>query len=178
MVLERKSVGIGNRNLVVEPGELLLPAIVLLFSAYYYIDTYALPERSTIYAHPILYFTVALAVMVVVTHGVTLEKKSVDELQEERSSTDAEGMGENEDQPSDSAFTKRTAVGLVVLSFAYYLLLPIIGFIPVTAGFAAGALYLFGERNWLFLALYSIGFTLLVWGVFVQWLRIPIPTLL
>lgn len=180
MALERKYIGVGDRTLVVNLGELLLPAIVLLFSAYYYFDTYTLPERSTTYAFPILYITVAFALIVVVTHGVGFAQEPDDEPRGEQSAADAAAEPE-EDEPEESSnlyFNRRSAVGLVILSFAYYILFPYMGFLAATSGFLAATLYIFGERNWLYLAAYSAGFTLLVWAVFIRWLQIPLPTLL
>nr|WP_241431364.1 tripartite tricarboxylate transporter TctB family protein [Natronococcus amylolyticus] len=49
-----------------------------------------------------------------------------------------------------------------------------IGFLATTVAFLAATLYLFGERNPLALAGYSLGFAIGVWLVFVQWLMIPL----
>ncbi|RBI58532.1 tripartite tricarboxylate transporter TctB family protein [halophilic archaeon] len=179
MVLENKSISIGDRNLTLDLGELLFPSLVLAFSIYYFYNTNTLPRQSMLYANPILFITVAFAIFVTLVHGVKIEREKAEVTKNDQLSTSAVEATKQEEEQSDSPyFTKRTASALVIMSFAYFLLLPMAGFMPVTAAFISGTLYLFGERNWIYLALYSAGFTILVWSVFIVWLKIPLPTVI
>lgn len=68
----------------------------------------------------------------------------------------------------------RSAALLAVATAAYIVALDPIGFLPTTIGYLALTLYLFGERSPLRLAVYSIGFAIVVWLVFIQWLMVPL----
>lgn len=49
-----------------------------------------------------------------------------------------------------------------------------LSFVPPTVAFLGATVYVFGERNPLYLLAYAVGFTLLVWGVFISWLKVPL----
>lgn len=82
---------------------------------------------------------------------------------------------EEREQGAGGRFDLRTASGLTVLSVGYILSLYVTTFVVSSMLFLAASLYLFGERRPLRILAYSVGFTLLVWGVFVQWLMVPLP---
>jgi hypothetical protein len=65
--------GAGGYRVALDPGELLFPAIVVLFGTYYYLDTQGLPDRSVLYARPLLYVTLALAALVAGIHVIDIE---------------------------------------------------------------------------------------------------------
>ncbi|MDG5818563.1 tripartite tricarboxylate transporter TctB family protein [Natronococcus sp. A-GB7] len=167
----------GSRTLEIDTGELLFPGLVLAFCLFYYWDTRALPELSMLYAGPLLYTTIALAVVTVAVQAV-----SVGGGDDPRGGGDggvesaAAAFDPDSDPEADeeAVFTVRSAAVLIVLTAGYIVALEPIGFLAATVAFLAATLYLFGERNPLALAGYSLGFAIGVWLVFVQWLMIPL----
>lgn len=228
---------LGERKVRIDTGELLFPAIALVFCLAYYIDTRGLPDQSLMYAEPLLYVTVVLAVTTMLSYGITIDsggeleresadsdsaddesgtddasekKPTADHTEERRTATDGtteangepldesivtdspdamstaetipqpeitEGPEVDEDvEPEVSGdFTLRSSIGLAILSGGYILLLYVTSFVVSSILFLAAALYLLGERRPLRIVAYSVGFTLLVWGVFIQWLLVPLP---
>lgn len=98
--------GAGGYRIALDPGEALFPSLVALFGAYYYLDTQGLPDRSVLYAQPLLYVTLALAVLVAAVHVVDVEsartgntapRKGGDadsDARTERDATDREDVGQ------------------------------------------------------------------------------------
>lgn len=169
----------GSRTVDVDTGELLFPTIVLAFCLYYYLDTRALPDLSMLYASPLLYATVALAVVTVFGQAVSIDgriggRESDPERPSDAPTELASEGATSETLPGDRFFTVRNAVLLVGLTAAYVVTLDPVGFLVTTVGFLAIALYLFGERNPGVIALYSVGVSVVVWLVFVQWLMVPL----
>lgn len=171
---------ISDRQVTIDTGELLFPAIVLAFCSVYYIDTRGLPDRSLLYAEPLLYITAALAVITVFGHAVSIaDREGTGEPPDagsgpgsgadERGETWTEGMGDGEEH-----FGLPNAVGLVVLTLGYVIGIGVLGFLSSTIAFLALTLYMFGERNPIVILVYAVGFALVVWIVFVQWLRVPL----
>ena len=80
------------------------------------------------------------------------------------------------EEREDTFFNTRTATGLAVLSLFYVALLYVeVSFVIVTVVFLVVSLYMFGERNPIWLIGYSAGFTLVIWAVFINWLNVPLP---
>lgn len=152
----------GSRTVDIDTGELLFPGLVLAFCLVYYWDTHALPDLSMLYAGPLLYTTAALAVVTLLGQAI-----SVDESMDERDP-------DSRTTSSEPFFSVRSAALLAVATAAYIVALDPIGFLPATIGYLALTLYLFGERSPLRLAVYSIGFAIVVWLVFIQWLMVPL----
>ncbi|WIV65916.1 tripartite tricarboxylate transporter TctB family protein [Natrialbaceae archaeon AArc-T1-2] len=224
---------LGERQVRIDTGELLFPLIALVFCALYYWDTRGLPEQSMLYANPLLYATILLAVVTLLIHVISItptseeaepgttqgetpedgpsgstdggsntsetaeemspdgngsyvETSNVDGATEQRDHsrgrTDVvEQFDETErtaetDQKADGSFTVRTAAGITALSLVYVGLLYVeVPFTVSSVGFLAASLYMFGERRPTILIAYSVGFTILVWGVFINWLNLPLP---
>ncbi|MFU8867020.1 tripartite tricarboxylate transporter TctB family protein [Natronococcus sp.] len=171
----------GSRTLEVDTGELLFPGLVLAFCLFYYWDTRALPELSMLYAGPLLYTTIALAVVTVAVQAVSVGTS--DELGDSgpddgdggvESAAAAFDPDSDPEADEEAVFTVRSAAVLIVLTAGYIVALEPIGFLAATVAFLAATLYLFGERNPLALAGYPLGFAIGVWLVFVQWLMIPL----
>lgn len=184
-------------------GELLFPALTLIFCVAYFIDSRGLPDQSMFYAQWLLYITALLSVTTLFTYGMSV--RSVDgeshtapsatvtegqdespngditddkELDETTTTTATEAAtepGEGEEEVKNEHFNLRTAVGLVILSMGYFALLRIVPFVISSVLFLAIALYMFGERSPIRIVVYSVGFTLLLWIVFINWLRVPLP---
>ncbi len=165
----------GSRTLEVDTGELLFPGLVLAFCLFYYWDTRALPELSMLYAGPLLYITIALAVVTVVVQAVSVGDGD-DPGGDGGVESAAAAFDPDTDPGADgeAVFTVRSAAVLIALTAVYIVALEPIGFLAATVAFLAATLYLFGERNPLALAGYSLGFAIGVWFVFVQWLMIPL----
>ena len=169
----------GSRTLEVDTGELLFPGLVLAFCLFYYWDTRALPELSMLYAGPLLYITIALAVVTVAVQAVSVGDGTDDDGSDD-GDTGVESAAAAFDPDTDleddgeAVFTVRSAAILIALTAGYIIALEPIGFLATTVAFLAATLYLFGERNPLALAGYSLGFAIGVWLVFVQWLMIPL----
>lgn len=180
------SLRISDVNLRVDLGELLFPVLVLAFCTGYYMDTRGLPSRSMLYAEPLLYATVLLAVVTVFGQAISISKRTG------RAASDTTGemsrfIGWGDPAAADPAdetveqanrpegFGLSSATGLVVLLTAYIASLYLLSFVVATGGFLAGAVYLFGERNPVRIAVYAVGFTLLIWVVFVDLLLVPLP---
>lgn len=168
------TVAAGSRTIEVDTGELLFPGLVLAFCLFYYWDTRALPELSMLYAGPLLYATIALAVLTVAVQAVSLggERDSGDEGVE--SAAAAFDPETDADADEEAVFTVRSAALLIALTAGYIVAIEPVGFLAATVAFLAATLYLFGEQNPLVLAGYSLGFAIVVWLVFVQWLMIPL----
>lgn len=181
---ERISVDVSGRQLVIKPGEMLLPIVVLISGGIYYVGTRGLPAQSMVYSGPLLYATMTLAIITLVQFSFSFdgESQSVEEYREahERNGTtsDTEDLIEQtEDRESTSGnqfFNRYTAAGLTVVTTGYIIALSTISFIVPTIAFLAILLVLFGERRPIYVGVYSVGFTLLVWATFVYWLNIPL----
>lgn len=175
------TVSAGSRTVSIDTGELLFPGIVLAFCLYYYWDTYALPDLSMLYAGPLLYATVGLAVATILGQAISIDdgtglersKRPPDEPPTESAELASEGATP-ETGTDDQAFTVRNAALLIGLTAVYIAVLDVIGFLVATIVFLAITLYLFGERDPTRIALYSVGVAFVVWIVFVQWLRVPL----
>ena len=192
--------GAGGYRIALDPGEALFPSLVALFGAYYYLDTQGLPDRSVLYAQPLLYVTLALAVLVAAVHVVDVEPARTEntaprkggDVRTERDATDREDIGQEEGRAisaveavdgdaengeeradTDRHFNRYTAAGLVVASVAYFQLVQLLGFLLPSVAFCGVVLYMFGERNPLALVGYSVGFSALVYAVFGYWLNVP-----
>lgn len=206
-LLEQPTVGfrIGGRRVQIDFGELFFPAIALVFSAAYYLETRDLPEQSLMYARWLLYTTVLLAVITFLRHALSVQSANDDHpgSTDDEAADTGEGSkdggvsqsGQSEDEKAESAveadsaaeaieaeqegmnknFTLRTSVGLAVFTAGYIILLNFLSFVVTSILFLAITLYMFGERNPIRLLGYSVGFTLLLWAVFIQWLLVPLP---
>lgn len=187
----------------IDTGELLFPAIVLIFCAAYYAETRELPAESMLYAGPLLYATASLAVLTMLGHAVSINtgtdgdpnqpssgstrsvvwgvESAVAEQEHPRagdasSSIDSNRTGTDTKRiRTESYFNVRSALALVVLAIGYVISLYFVPFVFGTALFLAAGAYLFGERNGIHIIGYSVGVTLLLWLVFINWLRIPLP---
>jgi putative tricarboxylic transport membrane protein len=166
----------GSRTLEIDTGELLFPGLVLAFCLFYYWDTRALPELSMLYAGPLLYITIALAVVTVAVQAVSVGDGDGHDDGDGGVESAAAAFDPDTDPEADeeAVFTVRSAAVLIALTVGYIVALEPIGFLAATVAFLAATLYLFGERNPLALAGYSLGFAIGVWLVFVQWLMIPL----
>jgi hypothetical protein len=187
----------------IDTGELLFPAIVLLFCSAYYAETRGLPAESMLYAEPLLYVTASLAVITMFGHAVSVDmgadggreqplsdstksviwgiESAVAEREHPRKDEAATGSDGDEtdanakETDTGSYFGVRPAIGLVVLSTGYVFSLYLVPFVFGTASFLAAAVYLFGERGRFRILGYSVGITLLLWLVFINWLQVPLP---
>ncbi|RKD95171.1 tripartite tricarboxylate transporter TctB family protein [Halopiger aswanensis] len=74
----------------------------------------------------------------------------------------------------DPAAAKRV-VGAFLLVVCYVLLLPWFGFVLTTVGFLAVSMWYSGVRSPLRLAAVAVGLTVLLYYVFVVFLRVPLP---
>lgn len=174
---------ISNVNVEIDTGELLFPTIVLLFCVAYYTDTRGLPDRSMMYAEPLLYTTAILAVITIVGQAVSVEQGS--ERKERGNRSDgfigwrSIGDQKSPDEPTEEnhpeGFGVSSAVGIGVLLIGYILSLYVVPFVVGTAGFLSGSLYVFGERSPMKIAVYSVGFTVVTWAIFIEWLFVPLP---
>ncbi|AGB39007.1 tripartite tricarboxylate transporter TctB family protein [Natronococcus occultus] len=168
------TVGTGSRTVEIDTGELLFPGLVLAFCLFYYWDTRALPELSMLYAGPLLYATITLAVLTIAVQSVSLDGEDGSDDDGVGSAAAAFDPETDADAEEEAVFTVRSAALLVALTAGYIVALEPVGFLASTVAFLAATLYLFGERNPLALAGYSLGFAIVVWLVFVQWLMIPL----
>ena len=169
------NVSAGSRTLEIDTGELMFPGLVLAFCLFYYWDTHTLPDLSMLYAGPLLYMTAALAVVTVFQQAVSVDGsgdrgESGLEIAMVAPAPDTAAETTSDDQ----IFTVRNAALLVALTTVYIVTLEPIGFLIATTGYLAVTLYLFGEESLFVLTLYSIGFTFLLWFVFIEWLGVPI----
>lgn len=190
-------------DLRINTGELLFPVIVLLFCGAYYVGTRGLPAESMLYAEPLLYATAILAVITIFGHAVSIktetdvtpsqsstesvrsvvwgventvaeqEHPKKNELSEAEDNVDKTLSSEESDRKS--FFNLQASIALVFLITGYMLSLNIISFAPATVLFLAATVYLFGERDFIRIVVYSVGFTGLLWVVFINWLQVPLP---
>jgi hypothetical protein len=68
-----------------------------------------------------------------------------------------------------------TALTFAFLIVSYVVSLYFVSFIITTPLFLALSLYVLGERSMTRVLMYSVGFTFVVWLVFVEWLLVPLP---
>lgn len=190
---------VGGRQIQIDFGELLFPAIALIFCVAYFIDTRGLPDQSMFYAQWLLYITALLSVITLLTHAVSIhsgcgeshttvtegedtrpdqditDDEELDKTATETAAGAASEAAEDEEEAKNEHFNPRTAVGLAILSLSYFISLNFAPFIISTILFLAITLYMFGERSRIRMIAYSVGFTLLLWAVFINWLRVPLP---
>lgn len=183
----------------IDTGELLFPGIVLLFCMGYYYDTRGLPEESLLYAGPLLYATALLAVVTIFGHAVSVAPSENEQSQAEDSQSVVWGMekiaverehpqkdpaeetsasGQADNGPENDGpvfFSIRSGAVIALLTTIYIFSLYVIPFVLGTALFLALAVYLFGERSILRIAIYSLGFTTILWLIFINWLLVPLP---
>ncbi len=176
-----------GREVVVNPGETLLPMVVLIGCGVYYGGTRGLPDQSMVYAGPLLYGTAALAVTTLVQHSFSIgekdsgadhsthpsEGRTVDSATDAAEATDETGADTGPDSDNEY-FNRYTAAGLVALSVGYVFSLGILGFVLPTVGFLAALVTMFGERRPTYIVAYSVVLTALTWAVFIYWLNIPL----
>lgn len=195
MIPKHISFDVLSKRITVRLGELLFPGIVLAVVALYYFDTRGLPDQSLLYADPLLYVTTALAVITIAQHGITLGEPDtplVDNIDESASGSDTTSSGEktetpetdDEDEDEDDSkpfFNRKTASLYVVVTTLYIIVLTSFSsylttetFVGATAVFLASVLILFGERRITRLVAYSIGFSLFIWAIFLNWLEVPL----
>lgn len=187
----------------VNTGELLFPVIVLFFCGAYYVQTRGLAAESMLYADPLLYASTILAVITMFGHAVSIKtetdgtpsqpstesvrsvvwgvESTVAEQEHPKKNEIPESEGKigktsgSKGSDRKSFFNLHASVSLVFLTTGYILSLYIISFVPATALFLTATVYLFGERNLTRIAIYSVGFTSLLWFVFINWLQVPLP---
>jgi hypothetical protein len=162
---------LGDLRVRISVGEILFPLLVFFFCAAYYFDTRNLPDQSMLYASPLLYVTVAMAVVTVVGQAVSVERTGVngEGIENNGIGSMTNWGGEIE---SDGQVTALTFAFLIV---SYVVSLYFVSFIITTPLFLALSLYVLGERSITRVLAYSVGFTFVVWLVFVEWLLVPLP---
>lgn len=176
-----------GREVVVNPGETLLPVVVLIGCGLYYGGTRGLPDQSMVYSGPLLYGTAALAVLTLVQHSFSIGERNsgadyATQQSERRTAASATDAAEATDEfgtdtkpdADNGHFNRYTAAGLVTLSVVYVFSLGIVGFVLPTVGFLAALVALFGERRPTYIVAYSVVLTALTWAVFIYWLNIPL----
>jgi hypothetical protein len=161
---------IGKLEVRVNIGEILFPLLVLCFCTAYYFDTQNLPDQSMLYAGPLLYVTAAIAVVTVGGQAVSVNRNGNSSAEPENNGLSSMA-GWNAEKKIDSQATA-LVIGLLVIGYIGSLYL--VPFIAATPLFLAGSLYILGERSITRIIVYSIGFTFVVWLVFVEWLLVPI----
>lgn len=183
------SYNVFGRTITVKLGELVLPVIAIVATGLYYIDTRGLPDQSLMYAEPVLYVTAALAVVTIIQHAITFGED--EELMTDGAGEVADGVADPasqgellDDQDTDtetssSHFNRKTSALFVVLTIGYVtalntLFMSSLVFMALSAVFLGATLVLFGERRWTMIVAYSVGFAVVVWAVFVYWLKIPL----
>lgn len=154
---------IGDRTLKIDLKELAFPLVVLAFCGLYYTDTRGLPDRSLLYADPILYGTTLFALAVIAVFAVRIDP---DDTGDDRSTGSMTGFA------SDSWQT-RTVVTIVLLTGGYLVAIRV-QFAAATVLFLGGALYALGERDPRILVAYPVVLTAVIYTVFVLWLNIPL----
>ena len=183
-----------DRRITLKLGELLFPGIVIAAVVLYYLDTVDLPERSLLYAGPLMYATLVLAIITVIQHGITLgeptkaradgvgEAKNTQHDDSNKPASDEQVQDESDDgSNSDPYFNRRNATLYVAVTMVYVLVLTSFSsylttviFIGLTSGFLGVVLVTFGERRISRLIPYSVGFSLLIWSIFISWLEVPL----
>jgi hypothetical protein len=81
-----------------------------------------------------------------------------------------------DDDPGVAPGYARRAIGIWVAAVVYVLALPFAGYLIATPLFIAVALILFSVRSWPMIVGVSIGFTVPVFLVFVEFLNVRLPT--
>jgi hypothetical protein len=156
-----------------------------------------------LYAEPLLYATAILAVITTFGHAVSIKTETnvtpsqpstesirsvvwgvestvveQEHPQKDRPSEAEDSVNktaDSEDSDTESFFNLQASIGLVLLTTGYILSLYALSFAPTTVLFLAATVYLFGERDLTRIVVYSIGFTGLLWFVFINWLQVPLP---
>lgn len=194
MIPKRISVDVLDRRITLKLGELLFPGIVVAVVVLYYVDTMDLPSRSLLYAGPLMYATLVLAIITVFQHGFILGKPTearTDGAGEVKNAQIDDGNSQMSDEQlqdesddgsnSDPYFNRRSATLYVAVTMVYVLILTSFSsylttviFIGLTSVFLGAVLVTFGERRVSRLIPYTIGFSVLIWGIFISWLEVPL----
>ena len=154
---------IGGYKLEIDLTELIFPFVVLAFCAVYYVDTRGIPDQSLLYAEPVLYATVLLALAVVAVFGVRVNS---DETQRSQSASSMSGF-------TGDQWRSRKALLLLLLTAAHLVGIRL-QFVLATLLFLGGTLYVLGERTPRILIAYSTTLTAIIYAVFVLWLGMPL----
>ena len=185
MIPKNPSFNVLSKNVTLRLGELVFPGIVLVTAALYYMGTRGLPDRSMIYAGPLMYATAGLAVITILQHAVVLEESRADgaEARDVQPDITTEPTSDEQEETggSDPHFNRVTATIYVVATIVYIVggaffssfLTPAI-FIGLTSVFLGAVLVVFGERRVSRVVVYSVGFSLFIYGIFVSWLEVPL----
>jgi hypothetical protein len=183
-----------DREVRINLGELLFPGIVLTTAVIYFFETRRLPDRSLIYADPLLYVAAGLAVITIVQHAITAVphpepmadgvveiNKPVSEPNSEQPETREQSVIDENSPSSDSKFGWQSATLYTGMTLVYIICITVfardltsVSFVGLTSIFLGALLALFGERRVSRIVVYSVGFALLVWGVFINWLKVPV----
>lgn len=194
MIPECITTEIFDKKIRISLGELLLPGIVLTAVIIYFLETRGLPDRSLTYANPLLYVTAGLAIITIMQHAITSVSHpetvadGVGEIDTPVSEPDAEqpeikdqSVIDEDNPSSDSNFGRQSAVLYISITLAYVICITVFSrdltstsFVGLTSVFLGSLLMLFGERRVTRVVVYSVGFSLLIWGVFINWLKVPV----
>jgi hypothetical protein len=124
-----------------------------------------------LYAGPLLYATVAMAIVTVGSQAVSVNRSRVSSKNKKNNSLGSMTGWSSEKGTNDQI----TALVISLIVTGYIGSLYVVSFTVATPIFLAGSLYILGERSMVRLTLYSAGFTTVVWLVFVKWLLVPLP---
>lgn len=157
---------INTENISVEVNvvELVVPIVVLAFGSYYFIDTRDLPDRSMLYAEPLLFATIIFAILAIFMFGVEIGNG---ERQKSQSTNSMAGY------VRDGAVNYRNPILILLLTIIYLILVPFT-FEVATFAYLFGALWVLGERNFRVLIVYSGVLSITIFAVFKWWLNIPL----
>lgn len=144
--------------------ELVVPTFALLLSIYYFFDTRDLPERSMLYAEPLLLVTVILSIIVISLFGIEFDTKDT---------TDSESKNSMVGYINNRSVNYEDPVLILLLTVGYLALFPIT-FEIATFVYLFSSLYVLGERNLQVLPLYALVLTITIFVVFKWWLNIPL----
>ena len=150
--------------------EYLFAYFSLIFLVVYWFSAHTLPYNALRY--PIIISVVV--VVLIAANLVNCVVKFRRELIAEREEAAAHESVKKVRWDCTLGLTKKR-LGVAVLTLLYPMLLPYVGFIPLSLIYLFGVAYFLGIRNYRVMFLYSIAVTAVLYGIFELWLGISLP---
>lgn len=150
--------------------EYLFAYFSLLFLIGYWSSAYRLPADALRYSYIISGVVAILIIANIVESVIKFRKELAAERQEEDTTTE-----QNKERWRCDLGLSKKKVGTFVLTLLYPVLLPIVGFLPLSVIYLFGLSYFLGIRNTKAMIFYSVIVTAFLFLIFEVWLGISLP---
>ena len=140
----------------------LFAVLALLFVAVYWMSAGKLPNASIVFPRVLTYFLVPLFLWNFVESLIGFRKT-------------AAGDNPEGTKWDCGLHLSRPKIMVILVTLAYIVLMPILGFVVTTVLYLLVLSYYLGVRNYISLLLFTGVYTFAIYAVFVMWLRVRLP---